>query len=115
MRKRSPTRTREGRRGKRPATADALSKKRGTDGAPPDGTVRTDEAVLATTSSSAKTRQTTKGATAHDEPSSAAALAATECEEHARGRRFSIVGIGASAGGLEALEDFLKHSPPDTG
>lgn len=28
---------------------------------------------------------------------------------------FPIVGIGASAGGLEALEAFLAHMPPDTG
>ncbi|HET6460013.1 MAG TPA: chemotaxis protein CheB [Syntrophales bacterium] len=29
--------------------------------------------------------------------------------------RFSIVGIGASAGGLEAIEQFFTHMPPDTG
>ena len=28
---------------------------------------------------------------------------------------FSIVGLGASAGGLEALEKFLSHVPPDSG
>jgi len=28
---------------------------------------------------------------------------------------FPIVGIGASAGGLEAFEQFLTHTPPDTG
>lgn len=28
---------------------------------------------------------------------------------------FAVVGIGASAGGLEALEAFLAHMPPDTG
>ena len=28
---------------------------------------------------------------------------------------FPIVGIGASAGGLEALEQFLRHVPPDSG
>jgi two-component system CheB/CheR fusion protein len=28
---------------------------------------------------------------------------------------FPIVGIGASAGGLEAFTDFLKHLPRDTG
>lgn len=28
---------------------------------------------------------------------------------------FPIVGIGASAGGLEALEEFFAHLPPDTG
>ncbi|WP_186776542.1 chemotaxis protein CheB [Rubripirellula reticaptiva] len=30
-------------------------------------------------------------------------------------RRFPIVGIGASAGGLEALDELLDHLPPDTG
>ena len=29
--------------------------------------------------------------------------------------RFPIVGIGASAGGLEAFEQFLSHAPPDIG
>jgi two-component system CheB/CheR fusion protein len=28
---------------------------------------------------------------------------------------FSVVGLGASAGGLEALEDFFTHMPPDSG
>ena len=28
---------------------------------------------------------------------------------------FPIVGIGASAGGLEAFEQFFTHMPPDTG
>jgi len=28
---------------------------------------------------------------------------------------FPIVGLGASAGGLEALEAFLTHMPPDSG
>ncbi len=31
------------------------------------------------------------------------------------GGNFPIVGIGASAGGLEALEQFLSHVPPDSG
>lgn len=30
-------------------------------------------------------------------------------------REFPVVGIGASAGGLEALEDLLRHMPADTG
>jgi two-component system CheB/CheR fusion protein len=30
-------------------------------------------------------------------------------------KNFYIVGIGASAGGLEALEEFMDHVPPDTG
>ncbi|MDO9240184.1 MAG: chemotaxis protein CheB, partial [Methylicorpusculum sp.] len=29
--------------------------------------------------------------------------------------RFPIVGIGASAGGLEALEQFFRHAPIDSG
>ena len=29
--------------------------------------------------------------------------------------RFPIVGLGASAGGLEALQDFFSHMPPDSG
>ena len=32
-----------------------------------------------------------------------------------RGRPFPIVGIGASAGGLEAIEQFLRHLPADSG
>ena len=31
------------------------------------------------------------------------------------GHAFHIVGIGASAGGLEALEQFFKNMPPDSG
>jgi two-component system, chemotaxis family, CheB/CheR fusion protein len=30
-------------------------------------------------------------------------------------KTFSIVGIGASAGGLESLEQFFRHTPPDSG
>src|SRR5881296_1347714 len=32
-----------------------------------------------------------------------------------RGKSFPIVGIGASAGGLEAMTQLLKHLPPRTG
>ena len=32
-----------------------------------------------------------------------------------RTNRFVIAALGASAGGLEALENFFKHTPPDTG
>ena len=35
--------------------------------------------------------------------------------KHDRGTFFPIVGIGASAGGLEAFTQLLKHLPPDTG
>jgi len=31
------------------------------------------------------------------------------------GKAFPIVGLGASAGGLEALEEFFKQMPPDGG
>src|SRR3712207_1800399 len=31
------------------------------------------------------------------------------------GPPFPVVGIGASAGGLQALQIFLDHTPPDTG
>ena len=36
-------------------------------------------------------------------------------DESRRGGLFPIVGIGASAGGLEAFSALLKHLPPDTG
>jgi chemotaxis methyl-accepting protein methylase len=36
-------------------------------------------------------------------------------EPAARHETFPIVGIGASAGGLEALEQFLEHTPPESG
>ena len=32
-----------------------------------------------------------------------------------KGKAFHIVGIGASAGGLEAIEQFFKKMPPDSG
>lgn len=34
---------------------------------------------------------------------------------HAQAAAFPVVGIGASAGGLEAVTQLLKHLPPDTG
>ncbi len=43
-------------------------------------------------------------------PATATATSAPEAE-----RAFPIVGIGASAGGLEALEQFLKHVPAGSG
>lgn len=39
---------------------------------------------------------------------------ATKPEQPGRGSPY-IVGIGASAGGLEAFEQFFSHLPPDTG
>ncbi len=41
--------------------------------------------------------------------------ASAEAETPAAENRFPIVGIGASAGGLEALTELLKHLPVDTG
>ncbi|HYQ72240.1 MAG TPA: chemotaxis protein CheB, partial [Gammaproteobacteria bacterium] len=45
-------------------------------------------------------------------PRAAGARARATTETHLR---FPIVGIGASAGGLEAFEQFFTHLPPDTG
>jgi two-component system, chemotaxis family, CheB/CheR fusion protein len=42
------------------------------------------------------------------------ALSKLKAMEHV-GRRFPIVGLGASAGGLEALEQFLNHVPSKSG
>ncbi|MDR3405856.1 MAG: chemotaxis protein CheB [Chthoniobacter sp.] len=39
----------------------------------------------------------------------------TKVADGGRERRFPIVGIGASAGGLEALEELFAHMPNDTG
>ena len=36
-------------------------------------------------------------------------------DDEAPSDRFVIAALGASAGGLEALENFFKHTPPDTG
>ncbi len=38
-----------------------------------------------------------------------------EAQWQLRGGEFPIVGMGASAGGLEALENFFKHVPPSSG
>jgi len=40
---------------------------------------------------------------------------AAEEKEHPKGELFPIVGVGASAGGLEAFTEFLRHLPLDTG
>nr|MCU0558207.1 hypothetical protein [Desulfobacterales bacterium] len=45
----------------------------------------------------------------------AAALMPPEPQLSERQAAFPIVGIGASAGGLEALELFLKHVPEESG
>jgi len=36
-------------------------------------------------------------------------------ESYSSDATFHVVGIGASAGGLEALEQFFDHMPPDSG
>src|SRR5213592_3612895 len=41
--------------------------------------------------------------------------AAARVERRTAKRSFPIVGIGASAGGLEAMTQLLKHLPADTG
>jgi len=57
--------------------------------------------------------RTTKGKIpARDAPPSAMATAAPTVEQT---KVFPIVGIGASAGGLEAFEEFFRHTPPDSG
>jgi len=48
-------------------------------------------------------------------PDSAATLALPGAEESAEGNPSHIVGIGASAGGLEAFTELLSHLPVDTG
>jgi two-component system CheB/CheR fusion protein len=48
-------------------------------------------------------------------PSAAKADAKPDRQEPGPAKKFPIVGIGASAGGLEAFTTFLKALPPDTG
>ena len=47
--------------------------------------------------------------------SSTASAASVVPAEDALDARFPIIGIGASAGGLEAFEKFFRHLPPDCG
>ncbi len=47
--------------------------------------------------------------------SPAANDAADECDVLVEGEEFPIVGVGASAGGLEAFTQLLKALPADTG
>src|SRR5512133_97227 len=50
------------------------------------------------------------------EPDTQAARAAQEAEwSAAQGDRLLVVGIGASAGGLDAFERFLRHVPSSSG
>ena len=64
-----------------------------------------------------KRRMTAPGKTSKTtiSPDSAATLALPGAEESAEGNPSHIVGIGASAGGLEAFTELLSHLPVDTG
>src|SRR4051812_1908369 len=50
-----------------------------------------------------------------DEASRQLGEAAAQPEESPNGPAFPIVGVGASAGGLEAFSDLLRHVPADAG
>ena len=50
-----------------------------------------------------------------EQPKAAATVDNVENGETPQTPRFPIVGIGASAGGLEALQEFFSHTPADTG
>ncbi len=39
----------------------------------------------------------------------------TECSSYENNRKLFIVGIGASAGGLQAIEEFFENMPADSG
>ena len=54
-----------------------------------------------------------KSRTKHTEGSAVSSAKAAEPDR--AGRVLYVVGIGASAGGLEAFEQFFSHLPPDTG
>jgi two-component system CheB/CheR fusion protein len=57
-----------------------------------------------------------KSTDAHGPFSQDATIApAYPCADHNADRLFPIVGIGASAGGLEALEQFFSHVPDNMG
>src|SRR5262249_41424184 len=72
--------------------------------------------------SAGRTSQAQEGERSEELPKANAqpepAPATLQAEKHARpsdGATFPIVGIGASAGGLEALEVFLRHVPGKSG
>jgi chemotaxis response regulator CheB len=48
-------------------------------------------------------------------PRSPAVVARPAAQEHVDGSPSKIVGVGASAGGLEAFTELLSHLPDDTG
>ncbi|MEJ2716393.1 MAG: chemotaxis protein CheB, partial [Deltaproteobacteria bacterium] len=56
-----------------------------------------------------------KKSTSSKKPKAPAASAGRQKAGKASGSDFPIVGIGASAGGLEAFEQFFTYMPPDSG
>ncbi len=67
----------------------------------------------ATTSRKPRVRQAPASQLPNEPPTEGATVA--EPVRAPRQASFPIVGLGASAGGLEALEEFFKHTPPDSG
>ena len=64
-----------------------------------------------------KSRQKLQSSKSSSEPATGSPtnnIPSTE-ESSSREKSFPIVGIGASAGGLEAFTNLLEHLPPDTG
>ena len=57
----------------------------------------------------------TPGSHEGEEPLDAPNVSPSGEEERLGSRPFPIVGVGASAGGLEAFTQLLKHLPDDTG
>ena len=60
-------------------------------------------------------KTTQKAARKYQHTAGARKSAVTQPEESKVSRSFPIVGLGASAGGLEALEQFLSHIPKQCG
>ncbi len=65
-------------------------------------------------SASSKTSATKNKRATHD-PSAKKMDERTDGSEQSRNKSFPVVGIGASAGGLEAFRQLLEHLPTDTG
>ena len=60
-------------------------------------------------------KDTTKVPKVVPEPSPQSAPESPETVPDTRPTKFSIIGLGASAGGLEAFEQFFRNVPPDSG